>query len=65
MNLADEFERPSEPSVSHVGFWSRFTEVSSRLCAADIFVFVLILGFGALQFVDVERARDFYMQRER
>src|SRR6476620_9316489 len=60
MHLSEEFDGSCEPSVSRVGFWGQFTEVSSRLRAADIFVYLLIIGFGVLQFVYAERAADFY-----
>jgi hypothetical protein len=41
------------------GFWARLLEVSSSLCLADIIVFALILGFGALQFFCCQPMKEF------
>jgi hypothetical protein len=42
-----------------MGFLAQLTEVSSPLRRIDIFVFALIIAFGALQLFFVGRARDF------
>lgn len=49
--------RALKPSRS--GFWAQLQEESSSLRQADILVFALILGIGALQFFYTARASDF------
>jgi hypothetical protein len=42
-----------------LGFWAQLGEISPLVRRVDILVFALILGFGALQFIQAERASDF------
>jgi hypothetical protein len=44
---------------NRTGFWAQFEEVSSSVRWVDIVVLLLILGFGAVQFFFVARAKDF------
>jgi hypothetical protein len=46
-------------SPNRPGFWPQLWEVSSPLRWADIFVFALILGFGAFQFFYADLASNF------
>ncbi len=60
MNLAEAMKGRREDSAAHAGWWTQHTEGSCTFRVPDILVIALILGFGALQFVHVERAGDFY-----
>jgi hypothetical protein len=59
--IVDEKRTPFERPVNsgRHGFWAPLWEKSSVVRGVDILIFALILGFGALQFFQVERASDF------
>jgi hypothetical protein len=59
METLNEFRTPKCVGNPQGGFWAQLEEVSSSLRWLDIAVLLLILGFGAMQFYFVARAKDF------
>lgn len=57
MNNDDQIVQPI--SRACMGLLAQWAEISSPWRRIDIFVFTLIIGFGALQFFCIDRAKDF------